>query len=355
MTVRKVVHMIGEFAENVKRIDEANHFSMKNLDDFSMLENKYSRLVDPESYVPEHQHHPSVHTALYQMDVKNAFLHCELTEEVYMCPPPGSHHLLHQVCKFRRALYGLKQAPRAWFAKFSTIVRDFGFTSSLHDSSFFIHKLDQDTILLLLYVDDMIITGDDASEILVLKTHLSQHVEMKDLGKLSYLSGLEITSNSKGYYLSQAKYALDILTQARLIDSKICTTPFELNSKLTPMDGTPLDDPTLFRQLVGSLVYLIITRLDIFCAIHIVSQFLSALRTPHYAVVLHIFRYIKGTLFHGLHFFAHSSLKLHANSNADWASDPTNRISTIGYCFFIGDSLISWRSIRSKQSLPAQA
>lgn len=102
----------------------------------------------------------------------------------------------------------------------------------------------------------MIITGDDTSEILDLKTYLSQHVEMKDLGKLSYFLGLEITSNSEGYYLSQAKYASDLLTRAGLTDSKTCTTPLELNSKLTPMDGTPLDDPTLFRQLVGSLVFL---------------------------------------------------------------------------------------------------
>jgi len=135
---------------------------------------------------------------LFQMDVKNVFLNGELIEEVYMCPPPGSHHLPHQVCKLRRALYGLKQAPWAWFAKFSTIVGDFGFTSSSHDSALFIHKTDQGTILLLLYVDDMIITGDDTSRILDLKTYLNQHVEMKDLGKLSYFLGLEITSNSEG-------------------------------------------------------------------------------------------------------------------------------------------------------------
>ena len=290
---------------------------------------------------------------LFQMDVKNAFLNGELTEEVYMSPPPGYHHHPHQVCKLRRALYGLKQAPRAWFAKFSTIVGDFGFTSSPHDSALFIRKSERGTILLLLYVDDMIITGDDLSGILDLKTYLSKHVEMKDLGKLNYFLGLEITSSSEGYYLSQAKYASDLLTKAGITDSKTSATPLETNSRLTSMDGTPLDDPTIYRQLVGSLVYLTVTRPDISYAVHIVSQFLSAPRSPHYAAVLRILRYIKGTLYHGLHFSAHSSLELRAYSDADWAGDPTDRRSTTGYCFFLGDSLISWRS--KKQTVVARS
>ena len=290
---------------------------------------------------------------LFQMDVKNAFLNGELTEEVYMRPPPGYQHHSHQVCKLRRALYGLKQAPRAWFAKFSTIVERFGFTASSYDSALFIRRTDQGIILLLLYVDDMIITGDDISGILDLKTYLSQHVEMKDLGKLNYFLGLEITSSSDGYYVSQAKYASDLLTRAGLTDSKTSTTPLEPNCRFTPMDGTLLDDPTLYRQLVGSLVYLTVTRPDISYAVHIVSQFLSAPRSHHYAAVLRILRYIKGTLFHGLHFSAHSSLELRAYSDADWAGDPTDRRSTTGYCFFLGDSLISWRS--KKQTVVARS
>ncbi|XP_022853994.1 uncharacterized protein LOC111375409, partial [Olea europaea var. sylvestris] len=158
---------------------------------------------------------------------------------------------------------------------------------------------------------------------------------MKDLGNLSYFLGLEITSNSEGYYLLQAKYASDLLTRAGLTDSKTCTTPLELNSKLTPMDGTPFDDPTLFRQLVGSLVYLTVTRPDISYAVHIVNQFLSTPHTSHYATVLPILRYIKGTLFHGLHFSSHSSLEFRAYSDADWVGYPIDRRSTTGYCFFL--------------------
>ena len=287
------------------------------------------------------------------MDVKNAFLNGDLTEEVYMRPPPGYTHSPHQVCKLRRALYGLKQAPRAWFSKFSTIVGDFGFSSSPHDPALFIHKSEHGTILLLLYMDDMIITGNDLTSISDLKHYLSQHVEMKDLGKLSYFLGLEITSSSDGYYLFQAKYASDLLTRAGITDTKTCTTPLESNSRLTPLDGTLLDNPTLYRQLVGSLIYLTVTRPDIAYAVHVVSQFMSAPRSTHYATVLRILRYIKGTLFHGLHFSAHSSLELRAYSDADWAGNPTDWRSTTGYCFFLGDYLISWRS--KKQTVVARS
>ena len=233
---------------------------------------------------------------LSQMDVKNAFLNGDLSEEVYMKPPPGIPHSTTQVCKLRRALYGLKQAPRAWFEKFSSTIRQLGFKSSNYDYGLFIRQRETSITLLILYVDDMIITGDDITGISELKKSLSQHFEMKDLGRLSYFLGLEVLSDSDGYYLSQAKYASDILTRAGLTDIKTASTPLEMNLRLTPLDGIPLDDATLYRQLVGSLVYLTVTCPDIAHVVHIVSQFMSALRFTHYAVVLRILRYIKGTV-----------------------------------------------------------
>uniref|UniRef100_A0A2N9FLQ8 Reverse transcriptase Ty1/copia-type domain-containing protein n=1 Tax=Fagus sylvatica TaxID=28930 RepID=A0A2N9FLQ8_FAGSY len=256
----------------------------------------------------------SRHWPLFQMDVKNAFLNGELTEEVYMQLPPSFSQppgFSPKVCRLRRALYGLKQAPRAWFAKFSSTISQHGFSASSYDSALFFRRSDHGITLLLLYVDDMIITGDDVQGIQDLKRFLGQHFEMKDLGPLSYFLGLEVSSSSDGYYLTQAK------------------------------------------QLVGSLVYLTVTRPDISYAVHIVSQFMAAPRSLHYTVVLRILRYLKGTLFHGLHFSSQSSLTLQAYSDADWAGDPTDRRSTTGYCFLLGDSLISWRS--KKQSVVARS
>ena len=139
------------------------------------------------------------------MDVKNVFLYEELTEEVYMQLPPGFFQSLgfsHKVCRLRRALYGLKQAPRAWFAKFSSTISQHSFSASLYDSVLFFRRLDHGITLLLFYVDDMIITGDDVQGIQDLKHFLGQHFEMKDLGPLNYFLGFEVSSSSDGYYLT---------------------------------------------------------------------------------------------------------------------------------------------------------
>uniref|UniRef100_A0A2N9HDD0 Integrase catalytic domain-containing protein n=1 Tax=Fagus sylvatica TaxID=28930 RepID=A0A2N9HDD0_FAGSY len=211
----------------------------------------------------------SRHWPLFQMDVKNVFLNGELTEEVYMQLPPGFSQppgFSHKVCRLHRALYGLKQAPRAWFAKFSSTISQHGFSASSYDSALFFRRSDHGITLLLLYVDDMIITGDDVQGIQDLKRFLGQHFEMKDLGPLSYFLGLEVSSSSDGYYLTQAKYTSDLISRAGITDNKI---------------------------LVGSLVYFTITRLDISYAVHIVSQFMAAPRSLHYAAVLRILRYLK--------------------------------------------------------------
>ena len=281
---------------------------------------------------------------LFQMDIKNAFLNGELSEEVYMKLPPGYSHpprFPHRVCRLRRAPYGLKQAHRAWFAKFSSTISQHGFLGSSFDTALFLRRFDHGITILLLYVDDMIITCDDMQGIQDLKHFLGRQIEMKDLGPLNYFLGLEISSSTDGYYLTQVKYTFDLISRASITNSKIVDTPIEYNCHLNSHDGESLSDATLYRQLVGSLIYLIVTRPNIFYVVHVASQFMAAPRSPHYAVVLKILRYLKGTIFDGLHFSSHSSLALQAYSDADWVGDPTDRRFTIGYCFLLGDSLIS--------------
>ena len=156
--------------------------------------------------------------------------------------------------------------------------------------------------------------------------------------------GLEVTHSTDGLYITQAKYAFELLSQARLTDSKTVDTSIELNVHLTPTGGKPLSNPSLYRRLVGSLIYLTVTHPDISYAVHQVSQYLSAPQSTHYAAVLRILRYLKGILCHGLFYSAQSPLVLRAFSDADWAGDPTDRRSTTGYCFLFCSSLISWRS-----------
>ena len=160
--------------------------------------------------------------------------------------------------------------------------------ASHYDSALFLYRTDKCLILLLLFVDDMIITGDDLSGIQELKDFLSQQFEMKDLGHLSYFQGLEITHSTDGLYITQAKYASELLSQAGLTDSKTVNTPVKLNAHLTPSGGKPLSNPSLYRCLVGSLVYITVTRLDISYVVYQVSQYLFSPRSTHYVVVLHI-------------------------------------------------------------------
>jgi len=282
--------------------------------------------------------------SLFQLDVKNAFLHGDLQQEVYMVPPPGFTAPSGLVCRLRRALYGLKQAPRAWFERFSTAITAAGFQPSQHDPALFVHISPRGRTLLLLYVDDMIITGDDPAFIDFVKHHLQQQFQMTDLGPLSYFLGIEFSSTTTGFQLSQQRYTSDLLARAALSDTRTVATPMELHLQLQPDEGTPLADPTRYRHLVGSLVYLTITRPDVAYVVHVLSQFVSAPTSVHYAHLLRVLRYLRATPGRGLFFSSSSSLQLSAYSDATWASDPSDRRSVTGFCLFLGSSLLTWKS-----------
>ena len=127
------------------------------------------------------------------------------------------------------------------------------------------------------------------------------------MGTLSYFLGLEVTSFFDGYYLFQAKYTSDLLSKTGITDNKTVSTPLEYNAKLTLLDGEPISDATCYRQLIGSLIYLTVTRPDILHAMGMVSKFMDAPRSVHYVAVLRILRYVKGTLYHGLHYSSRAS------------------------------------------------
>lgn len=281
---------------------------------------------------------------LHQLDVKNAFLHGELKEEIYMKLPTGMTITApNAVCKLRRSLYGLKQAPRAWFEKFRSTILHFSFTQSQYDSSLFFQQTTIGMVFLLVYVDDIIITGDDKGMITKLQSMLHSTFQMKDLGHLTYFLGLEVHSRNHGLFLNQHKYIQDLIELAGLNDATAVDTPMEVNVKYRKDEGELLSDPFLYRQLVGSLIYLTITRPDISYAVHIVSKFMQSPRHLHLAAVRRIIRYLIGSSTRGLFFSTQSGIHLTAYSDADWAGCPDTRKSTTGWCIFLGDALISWK------------
>ncbi|RVX22605.1 Retrovirus-related Pol polyprotein from transposon TNT 1-94 [Vitis vinifera] len=284
---------------------------------------------------------------LYQLDIKNAFLHGDLAEEVYMEQPPGfvAQGESGLVCRLRRSLYGLKQSPRTWFNRFSSVVQEFGMLRSTADHSVFYHhnSLGQ-CIYLVVYVDDIVITGSDQDDIQKLKQHLFTHFQTKDLGKLKYFLGIEIAQSSSGVVLSQRKYALDILEETGMLDCKPIDTPMDPNVKLVPGQGEPLGDPGRYRRLVGKLNYLTITRPDISFPVSVVSQFLQSPCDSHWDAVIRILRYIKSTPGQGVLYENRGHTQVVGYTDADWAGSPIDRRSTSGYCVFIGGNLISWKS-----------
>ena len=196
----------------------------------------------------------------------------------------------------------------------------------------------------MVYIDDIIITGSDLNGIKDIKAFLHSSFHMKDLSNLQYFLGLEVHTSKQGIFINQQKYAKDLITLARLDNSTPVDTPLEINLKYRRDEGDLLSNPTIYRRLVSSLIYLTITRLDIAYAVNLMSQFMIAPQHHHMAGVIHIFRYILGTTERGLYYPAGSSLTIQGYCDADWASCPDTRQSTTRWCMYVGgDALISWK------------
>jgi hypothetical protein len=171
---------------------------------------------------------------------------------------------------------------------------------------------------------------------------------MSDLGPLSYFLGIELQQTPKGFYLSQSKYIQDLLDRSGLTDTRTVLTPMDIHLQLRPTDGTPLADPSRYRHIVGSLVYLTITRPDIAHVVHILSQFVSTPTSVHYGHLLRVLRYLRRTRSRCLLYAFDNPLQLHTYSDATWASDPIERHSITCYCILLGSSPLP-RNPRSKQ------
>jgi hypothetical protein len=289
--------------------------------------------------------------SIYQMDVKNAFLHGDLQEEVYMNIPPGFEpkESTEKVLRLRRSLYGLKQSPRTWFDRFRQAMLRRGYHQSNADHTLFYKHANDKVTILIVYVDDIVITGDDLKEIGDLK---AQEFEVKDLGHLRYFLGIEVSRGSKGIFLSQRRYTLDLLTETGMIGSRPIATPIEQNHRLSCNDGTHVDRER-YQRLVGRLIYLSHTRPDIAFAVSVVSQFMHEPKTTHMNAVNRILRYLKGCPGKGLLYTKQGNLLAECYTDADWAGSLDDRRSTSGYCVFVGGNLVSWRS--KKQHVVARS
>lgn len=208
----------------------------------------------------------------------------------------------------------------------------------------FVLNRGKEYIYLLIYVDDILVTGNTAHGIQKILHFLADRFSVKDPEDLNYFLGLEAHRTTKGLHLSQRKYILDILHKYDMLNAKPITTPMTSSPKLHLHSGTTLSDPSIYRKLIGSLQYLQFTRLDIAFAVNKLSQFMHKPTEDHWQAAKRILRYLAGTPTHGIFFSASNKLLLHAYSDADWAGDTDDFVSTNSYIVYLGNHPISWTS-----------
>ena len=287
---------------------------------------------------------------LRQLDVNNAFLQGTLTEDVYMEQPPGfvDKDKPDYVCKLNKAIYGLKQAPRVWYMELHTFLLEYGFKNSLADASLFILHVHNIKLYVLIYVDDIIVTGNDPKRVQQFIDIRSQRFSLKDVGALSYFLGIEAQRSTSGLLLTQRKYINDLLGSVQMSTANPASYPMVLTDRLQLTSGTALSDGSEYRMVVGSLQYLHFTRPDIFFAVNKLSQFMHRPTDFHWQAAKRVLRYLAGTRDRGIYLRSNTTLALHAFSDADWAGNKDDYTSTSAYIVYLGSNPVVWSSKKQK-------
>uniref|UniRef100_A0AAV1TTM0 Reverse transcriptase Ty1/copia-type domain-containing protein n=1 Tax=Peronospora matthiolae TaxID=2874970 RepID=A0AAV1TTM0_9STRA len=287
---------------------------------------------------------------LDQLDVVTAFLYGVMKEKVYCVIPEGVEMDGDFDClELVKAIYGLKQASRVWNETFDEFVCSIGFEASAFDPCLYIKVVDGHCVLVLVYVDDVLVTGSSLELIAQTKADLKTRFEMTDSGKCTFVLGIELVDESDGSVtMCQRRYVNDILKRFGMDECKATASPVDLSTRLVASsEAAKIDVP--FREAVGALMHLTTaTRPDIAYAVGYVSRFMENPQQEHWTAVKRIFRYLQGTKSHGLRFQPSDKIDFRGYSDADWAGDHADRKSTSGYTFMLMGAPVSWGS--KKQS-----
>ena len=297
---------------------------------------------------------------VHQMDVKTAYLNADIDCEVYVEQPLGfvqkGKNGEDLVCKLNKSLYGLKQSGRNWCKLLHNFLIDQNFKQSLCDNCvYFKHENNLKTIIIV-WVDDIIVCGSNLDCVNIIKDSLSARFKMKDFGMISWLLGIEFIVKPNDIEMNQSKYIEKMLSKFKLADCYAKPIPCDLGiDKLGNNNNSQeLADQSLYREIVGSLIYLMTTtRPEICYSVTRLSQYLSKPTLAHLNSAKYVLKYLKGTINHGLKFIkSNSSLNLIGFSDSDWGGSQDRR-SISGHCFRLStnSSMISWKS--KKQSTVA--
>jgi len=291
---------------------------------------------------------------LHQLDISTAFLNGELKEDIYMKQPEGFQvkGKEHLVCKLKKSIYGLKQSPRCWNEALDKQLKNMKFKQSANDPCIYILQSGEEVFIIAVYVDDIILCGKNQDRINEFIGMIGDKFDIRDMGTLKYFLGVKILYLDSGaIWIGQPTYTRELLSKVSMEKSKPVATPVESGCKFVKSKDT--DDivyQEFYQSAVGQLLYLSTrTRPDIAYAVGNVARFSSKPSQQHWIAVKRIFRYLNGTINHGLLFDNKSNVE--GFSDADWAGNLDDRKSTSGYVFMMSGAAISWNS--KKQSCVA--
>nr|GEY32976.1 copia protein [Tanacetum cinerariifolium] len=289
---------------------------------------------------------------VYQTDVKTAFLNGNLREEVYLSQPDGfvDPDNPNHVYKLKNALYGLKQAPRAWYDMLSSFLLSQDFSKGSVHPTLFIRKNSNDLLLVQIYVDDIIFAAPTLELCDLFANLMCFKFKMSMMGKISFFLGLRISQSPRGIFINQSKYALESLKKYGFESCDPVDTPILEKSKLDEDKEGKAVDPSHYRGMIGTLLYLTASRPDLQFAICMCARYQARPTEKHVHAVKRIFRYLRGTVHRGLWYLNDSSVALTAFADANHAGCQDTRQSTSGSVQFLGEMLVSWSSKRQKSA-----
>lgn len=291
------------------------------------------------------------HWEVHHLDVKSAFLNGTLLEEVYVRQPkgfvkPGQEDKVYRLLK---ALYGLRQAPRAWYSRLNQYLLQLGFVKCPFEHAVYTKKYGADSLVVGVYVDDLIVTGTSLPDILKFKGDMSREFDMSDLGKLSYYLGLEVTQNDGFIEVKQSGYAKKVLEKAGLAECNAVKFPMDPNLQVHADKSGKAVNSTQYKSMVGGLRYLVHTRPDIAFAVGIVSRYMERPTELHLNAVKRICRYVKGTIHYGLIYKkGEGNYILTGFSDSDLAGSLDDSKSTGGMAFYLDENLVTWVSQKQR-------
>ncbi|KAK1431920.1 hypothetical protein QVD17_08717 [Tagetes erecta] len=279
---------------------------------------------------------------VFQMDVKGAFLYGPITDDVYVRQPPGFEDpdYPHRVYKLSKALYGLHQAPRIWYETLSKHLLEHGFTRGQIDPTLFMKRENDDLLCVQVYVDDIIFGSTSESMCKEFEEIMKCRFQMSSMGEINFFLGLQVKQSADGIFINQSKFVEKLLKKFKMQDCQTIRTPSDVNCKIQPDPKGKSVDQTLYRSMIGSLMYLTASRPDIMYAVCVCARYQSDPKESHLVAVKRIFRYLKGKPNLGLWYPYEGNFELYSYSDSDFGGCALDRKSTTGGCQFLGPRLV---------------